>query len=41
MCHRFLLGKRNTRTGKPIQGLKITPPVGEPSTQTEDEGDDE
>ncbi len=34
-------GKRNTRTGRPIQGLKITPPQGEPVTQTEDEGEDE
>lgn len=32
---------RNSRTGKPIMGLKITPPSGVPTTQTEDEGDDE
>ena len=34
-------GKRNSRTGQPILGLKITPPAGEPTTQTEDEGEDE
>ena len=34
-------GKHNTRTGKPIQGLKITPPVGQPVTQTEGDEDDE
>lgn len=33
-------GKINTRTHRPIMGLKITPPKGEPVTQ-EEEGDDE
>lgn len=34
-------GKVNSRTHKPIMGLKITPPQGDGVAQTEDEGDDE
>ena len=34
-------GNRNSRTGKMIQGLKITPPTGQAVTQTSDDGEDE
>ena len=34
-------GNVNSRTHKPILGLTITPPKGEPTTQTEEDGEDE
>ena len=34
-------GKRNSRTNKPIMGLKTTPPNGTPVTNTEEDGEDE
>lgn len=34
-------GNRNSRTGKMIQGLKITPPTGQAVTQSSDDGEDE
>jgi len=33
-------GKINSRTKKPIMGLKITPPIGEAVGQTEEDGDE-